>query len=172
MAHIRLALVTVAILFLAGCPYNADHPLSDPSASPLDPALVGTWQSEDPETHEVTTITILPFNDHELAGFSRESGSADAAITAFRLLATTIGGERFLSILELSDDQDQQWYFARYRVTAGTLSLRLVDDALFESRSFAGADELRGFLHDNAADDRLYGGPETEAPPMVLRRVP
>jgi hypothetical protein len=117
------------------------------------------------------TITFTPFNDHELVGFSRESGDDDAKVAALRCLSTPIGGERFLSILELGAEREQQWYYARYSVAGGVLRLRMVDDALLASAGVTTAAELRAFLLSHLPDDRLYGGSEAEAPPITLDRV-
>jgi hypothetical protein len=165
-------LAAAAVMLLAGCPYSADQPLSDPSSAVPDRALNGTWRSQDPETHETFTLTFAAFDEHEMVGFGRESGAEDKPISAFRLFATPVGDEKFLNVQELRDDAEPQWYFARYRISGDTLSIRLVDDALFGSKSFPTREALQGFLWAHLADPRLYGNPDDNTPDMVLTRVP
>ncbi len=165
-----LAAAAAAVLLLAGCPYGADQPLSDPALAVLDRTLSGTWQSRDPDTREIVTVTFAPFNEHEMVGFARENDT-DKPVSAFRLFATAVGQEKFLNVRELGGDEGAQWYFARYRIAGDTLSLRLVDDSLFGSKSFATGEALRGFVRDNLADPRLYGNPDDQSPDMVFTRV-
>jgi hypothetical protein len=162
--------LAAAALLLAGCPYSADQPLGDPALAVPDRALAGAWQSEDPETHEKISFTFASFNKHEMVGFSRES--EDKPISVFRLFVTPVGGEKFLNVQELRDDGEPQWYFARYRIVGDTLSLRLIDDALFGSKTFSTPEALLGFVRANLADPRLYGNPEDQTPDMVLTRSP
>jgi hypothetical protein len=162
------AAAVAAVMVLAGCPYSADQPLGDPASAVPDPALAGTWRSEDPESHEVISITFAGFNEHEMVGFSWEPGPGDKAILALRLFVTPIGGEKFLNVRELRDDAE--WNFARYRIVGDTLTIRLIDDALFESKSFSSPEELTGFIAARLSDPRLYGRPDDETPDMVLTR--
>jgi hypothetical protein len=166
------AAAAAAVMLLAGCPYAADQPLSDPSSAVPDRVLNGTWRSQDPESHEAFTLTFATFDEHEMVGFGRESGAEDKPISAFRLFVTPIGQETFLNVQELRDDAQPQWYFARYRVSGDTLSIRLVDDALFGSKSFPTREALQAFIRANLADPRLWGRPDDTTLDMVLRRVP
>jgi hypothetical protein len=166
------AVAAGAVLLLTGCPYSADQPLGDPATAPLDRSLSGTWRSEDPESHQVNTITFAAFNGHEMVGFARENGSDDKAFSAFRLFVTPVGGENFLNLKELRDEEESQWYFARYRIDGDTLTLRLVDDGLFSSKSFPTSEALRGFVRAHLADPQLYGNPGDQTPDMVLTRIP
>ncbi len=166
----RAVVLAAAIALLAGCPYSSDEPLADPASAVIDRALAGTWRSEDPETHEKFTLTFTAFNGHEMVGFSNEG--EEKPVSAFRLFATPIGGERFLNIQELKDDGAPQWYFARYRVSGDTLSLRMIDDALFGSKTFSSSQELRDFVAAHLTDPGLFGSPQDETPDLVLTRAP
>ena len=168
---ILCAATAAAVMLLAGCPYSADQPLSDPSSSVTDPALNGTWQAQDPETDEIFTLTFAQFDDHAMVGFGREVGAEDKPVSAFRLFVTPVGEEKFLNVQELGDNGMPRWYFARYRIDGDTLSLRLVGDTLFGSKSFSSREALRGFVSANLGDPRLYGNPEDRTPDMVLTRV-
>lgn len=98
-----LAAVAAAVLLLDGCPYGSDKPLADPTVAVLDRALAGTWQARDPETTETFALTFVPFNDHEMVGFSRGIGSDDKAVSAFRIFVTPVGEEKFLNVQELGE---------------------------------------------------------------------
>ena len=168
-----LAAVAAAVLLLDGCPYGSDKPLADPTVAVLDRALAGTWQARDPETTETFALTFVPFNDHEMVGFSRGIGSDDKAVSAFRIFVTPVGEEKFLNVQELGGDSEEpQWYFARYRLVGTTLMLRLVDDTLFGSKSFATREALQSFVLANLGDPRLYGEPTEPTPEMMLTRPP
>jgi len=166
----RAAVLAGALIFLAGCPYSSDVPLGDPASAVIDRALPGTWRLEDPETHEKFTLTFASFNGHEMVGFSSEGEGKP--ISAFRLFVTPVGGERFLNVQELKDDSAPQWYLARYRVSGDTLSLRLVDDGLFGSKTFSSPQALQEFVASRLADPRLFGSPQDETPDMLLTRAP
>jgi hypothetical protein len=165
--------VAAAVLLLAGCPYGSDQPLADPALAVPDQALIGTWQAQDPETGETLSFTFVPFNGHEMVGFSREIGSDDTAISVFRIFITRVGQQGFLNVQELRGDSDQpQWYFARYRFAGDALMVRLVDDTLFGSKSFATPQALQSFVLANLEDPRLYGEPDDATQEMVLTRPP
>jgi hypothetical protein len=149
-----LILAAISTLFLAGCPLVSDHPLSEPAAATADELLSGPWVSRDPDTAESTRLTFLPFDQHELVGFS--PGDDDGDIDAFRAFTTEIGGERFLNVKELGSSQSG-WYLLRYEIVGGRLVLTPVDDGLFEGRTFAGPEELREFIRRNISDPRLFG---------------
>jgi hypothetical protein len=166
------ALAATAVILLVGCPYSAGTPLADPSSAPLDRSLSGVWQSEDPETHQVVTLTFVPFDAHQMVAFARENGPDSTPVSAFRLFVTPVGEEKFLNVQELGADGEPQWYFARYRLEGDTLRLRLVDDTLFGGKSFATREALQGFIRASLGDPRLFGDPADETPDMILKRVP
>lgn len=170
MRRALYATAVAAILLLAGCPFASDYPLSDPADAPFDEALLGTWENADPEGRDAFTLTIARFNDHELLGVGREERPEGIDVTTFRLFVTEIGTARFLNIMELTNEGEPRWYFARYAVSGDTLRLRIVDDALFESTVPADAGALRAFFRAHFEDDALYGGTETGAPSTVLKR--
>jgi hypothetical protein len=97
---------------------------------------------------------------------SESPGEETASYPAF---TSAVGGELFLNIQDTAEAG--QWYFANYRLHEGRLRLRLVDDELIGSQTFASAGELRAFLQRNLEDPRLYGGKEAEAWDWVLERV-
>jgi hypothetical protein len=161
VAHRRLApLAILSLLVLAGCPLDSDFPLSDPASAAIDGELVGGWLAKDPESGESRRFTFLPFDEHELLGASQ--GEAADSVDAFRAFTTLIEGERFLNVRELGKGSSG-WYILRYRIEGGKLSMSLVDDALFEGRSFSGPAELSAFLGRNLSNPRLYASGAGEA---------
>jgi hypothetical protein len=150
-----LAVIAAPLFFLllAGCPLSSDKPLSDPRSAAVDPALIGTWKTQDPESGEWNRLTILAFDEHEMVGLAPEDESPE--VTAFRLFVTPMGTQRFLNVQELGDDQ-REWFFARYEIARDRMRLTIVDEALFEARTFASSAELRDHLRAHLSDPRLY----------------
>jgi hypothetical protein len=159
----RFLFLAVATLVLAGCPYGSEFPLSDPAEAVIDQALLGVWagQSDD---GDIIAMDIRASGAGRLAIVAADPTESDAeSVPAF---VTVIGGEKFLNV------HDEAWFFLNYRIAAGTLRLRLVDDALFEGTSHASPAELRAFIQAHLADPLLYGREkgEAEAWDWVLQR--
>ncbi len=165
---LALAVAVLAVTVLAGCPFSSGTPLSEPAAAAPDARLVGTWQTQDSETGESNTLTILSFNEHEMVGFAREKNPDK--LDAFRLFPTSIGRESFLSLQELGGD-DKGWYYARYEMTKDTLRLKIVDDGLFDGRTFSSSSQLADFIRLHSADPLLYSPDADQPSEMVLVRA-
>jgi hypothetical protein len=168
----RLVVFAASLFLLAGCPYESPHPLSDPDAATLDRALVGVWRSTDPETGTVMTLTFLPWNDRELVASTQEPdpSAGSGKLTMFRAFVTVIDGERFLNLLELGTESGPAWSFARCEISEDRMTLRLVDDLLFEDRGFSSSEDLREFVRGFLSDPRLYGDPEDPQPGSIWIR--
>jgi hypothetical protein len=159
---VRCSALLAAAFLLAGCPYGSDYPIGSPADAVAEDALLGTWKATG-EDEEQLTVTI------------RSSGERGYVITAenpeedepesLQAFVSALDGERFLNI------QEEQWYFANYRILDGRLLLRIVDDALFGSRTFAAPEDLRAFLRENLGDPRLYGEADGQEWDWVLDRV-
>jgi hypothetical protein len=158
----------LTVAALAGCPFTSDTPLSDPAGAVPDTRLVGTWRTQDPETGEWNSLTILSFNEHEMAGFAREKDPDK--LDAFRLFPTSIGKDKFLSFQELGGN-DKGWHYAWYEITKGTLRLKIVDDGLFGDRTFSSPGQLVDFIRQHAADPLLYSADDEQPLEMQLVRV-
>jgi hypothetical protein len=91
-------------------------------------------------------------------------------VDAFRVFTTEIGAERFLNIQELGVD-DTAWYLLRYRVGAGKLVLSVIDDTLFDGRSFSTSAQLQDFVRQNLADPQLYAAAGETRHDMVWERA-
>jgi hypothetical protein len=166
---VRRSSAFLAVLLLSGCPYSSDEPLSDPAAASIDPSLVGVWRTRDADSGEYGLIVIQPFNEHELAACAQDAGGED--IEMYRLFVTVIGEEHFLNIRELGGD-DAEWNFARYEASAGRLVLRLIDDALFDSRTFSSQRERREFIGAHLSDPLLYASDGGDPDDMIMERAP
>jgi hypothetical protein len=163
------ACLLLGVLVLAACPYSSRQPLSDPAAAAPDPALAGTWKSQDPETQEWVTLSFFALDEHEMVAFT--PGDAGGKADAYRLFVTAIGAEKFLNVRQLGEAGDQEWLFVNYRIDGGRLVLRIMEDELFGTTSFATPEALRSFVLRNLADPRLYSTGETEEPAMTWQRV-
>lgn len=169
MRRLRWAIPGCVLLILSACPYASDQPLSDPAAATFDRSLVGTWKTQDKESKEWHTLTFLSYDDRQLVAIA--NGGPNEKPEAYRVFVTTIERERFLNVQQLGEDVSRQWNFARYSIRDGRMYLSLVDDALFESRSFASSEALRDFVRSNLADPRLYTGDDNEQPETAWQKV-
>ena len=165
-AFMRLAAAAAAALLLSACPFSSDTPLADPATGVQDQGLAGSWKMLDPETGEQVVLSFHPFNDHEYVAVSQDGSKLET----FRVFATTVGGERFLNVRQIDTD-DQGWYFVRYQLRAGQLSLRFVDDGLFRSLVFTTPGDLHDFIRDHLADPLLYSAADDEPMESLWDRV-
>jgi hypothetical protein len=139
----------ITALLLAGCPYGSEYPLGSPADAVADGALLGTWITPQASDEDFTlTIRTSGAGEYLLEAESPDEEEPES----FRAFVSTVDGEKFLNI------QDEEWILVNYRVSGDLLQLRLVDDELFESRTFASPEDLRDFVRQNLADPRLYGG--------------
>jgi hypothetical protein len=136
-----------AALLAAACPFSSEHPLGNPAEAIADDSLIGTWKTTQ-GSEEHLTITIRSSGERELLIEAEDPEEEPETLQAF---VTELDGERFLNV------RDEQWFLVNYRIEGGRLMLRIVDDELFESSSFASPEELRDFMRQNLADPRLYG---------------
>jgi hypothetical protein len=164
MSARRLLLWVAAALLLAGCPLSSQFPLDSPADAQEDAALLGIWRTT-ADNEEPFTLTIRAAGGGQLL-FVAESPEEEAE--SFPAFVSAVGGELFLNLQDAAEAGE--WYFANYRIEGERLLLRLVDDELFASRSFASGPELRAFLLENLHAPALYGGQGTEEWDWVLER--
>jgi hypothetical protein len=162
------AFLVVVAATLCGCPFTSDKPLSDPADAVPDSRLIGTWRTQDPETREWNSLTILAFNEHEMVGIApgKETGRVDA----FRLFPTPIGADRFLSMQQLGG-KDDGWYYARYEIVKDRLRLKIVDNGLFGDRRFTSSGQLADFIRQHLSDPVLYAPDADQPSEMDWERV-
>ncbi len=164
------ALIAMAafVLLLCGCPFSSDRPLSDPGSAAPEKALLGQWRMQDPENGEWHALSILPFDEHQMVAVTVENDHGK--VSGFRLFVTAVGSERFLNLQELGDS-DPGWFFARFDVDKDHLRMQIVDDTLFEKRSFASSAELAAFVREHLSDPRLYAAEDEKPSVATLERV-
>ena len=130
-----------------------------------DDALLGSWKPT-AESEEDFLLTFRSEGGATLSVLAESPGEEPARYPAF---VSELGGRRFLNLQDTEDSG--RWYFANYLFHEGRLRLRLVDDELIGSQTFASAEELAAFLQGNLDDPRLYGGQEAEEWDWELERV-
>ena len=143
--------------------------MSDPAAAMLDRSLVGTWKTQDKESKEWQSLTFLAWDDRQMVAIA--NGGPNEKVEAYRIFVTTIDREHFLNLQQLGEDENRPWNFARYSIRDGRMYLSLVDDALFESRSFDSPEALRDFIGKNLSDPRLYTRDDNEQPETAWEKV-
>ena len=156
-------------LLVTGCPFTSDRPLSDPGAAVSEPGLAGQWRMRDPDSGEWHVLTIVPFDEHQMVAFAPDNDGSK--VSGYRLFVTTVGSQRFLNLQELGTSEPG-WFFARFDLEGDHLRLAIVDDTLFQNRSFASSAELAGFLRAHLSDPRLYGAEGEHPSEAALERVP
>jgi len=163
-----LAVLLTLALLLTGCPFESTVPIGDPEAGSLDSRLTGLWFWTDPTTGSVTEFHILQFNSSEYYVETLEEYSVTGR---FRMYIVTVGGQPFLSINDITeDDEPGSFLFARYSVSeTDGLSLRFVgDDAIPESLASdpkALIDFIAAHLDGDVLDD-------PDGPFMLSRSMP
>ena len=162
-----LTLGVLAVLlifpFLWGCPYESKVPLSKSCKAEVDQALLGQWRST--EKGESFTMTIQPFNEHELLILGTEKGKTQP--DAIRAFVTIIKDERFLNVQDVKDQPDKRgWWLVKYTISGDTLTAWTVDDKLF-TKPITSSRQLYRFVKKNLNNKELYG----DAKPTVLQRV-
>ncbi len=151
-----LAVPLLLSFLLTGCPFDAKTPIGDPVAGSFDPRLLGAWFWANSGSGQVTEFKVFRFNSSEYYLEIRDEGKE---IERTRMYIVTIGGQQFLSINDLTDDEPTISYtLARYSISdGGVLTIRLVGDkAIPESLASnrqALIDFLATHLDGNALDD-------------------
>ncbi len=163
-------LYVLSLLFLCGCPYESEFPLSTASEAKIDKKLVGEWKF-DPKSEEgnPSTIIFCPFNDNEFVVVGWEKKKDEDDIGLMKAFVTTIGDAQFLNIMEIgptSKGRKDKWLFAKYSVLDDTLTVNAVEETLFK-KSPSSSNALNAFLKSNLKNKDLYKEDEE----LVLKRV-
>lgn len=193
------ALLAAACLLFTGCLVESKNPLSSPSASLYDPHLEGDYRQVDKDETDFWHFRyrrenrgknheheISPWIDVASVGYSKD-GSLERS--GYKVLATQIAGQKYLSFIALPDDGSKKrtvsYSFARYEVNwRGDLRIWLAAEAPFVAAVNAG--KLSGKvttskfsasveLTDTTAHLAAFvaaGNPQVlfDRKPMVLRR--
>jgi len=166
-----IAIAFLALFLLSGCPLVSEHPLSDPQAARIDEALVGSWRTLALDEGEWKRLAFLPFDERELVAFA--PGDEADSIDALRAFTTEIEGTRFLNVRELGTGRSPSgWYILRYAIDGDRLVMTIVDDALFEGKTFAGSADLGEFVRRNLSNPLLFSSnPGEKSQDTTLYRV-
>ena len=164
---IRL-LICLTPLFLSGCPYESDIPLGSPYDAAIDQSLIGNWRLDTPETEDEAAgiLNICAFNDHELVITAEQEDKKGVEI--LRAFTTRIGGQSFLNVQSIEPGCKQStWLFVNYGFADGRLTLRIVEEDLFEGKEMTSSADLAAFIKENQSNKKLYDGDAD----MVLVRL-
>jgi hypothetical protein len=157
-------LLFVFPVLLCGCPYESDVPLSGCGEAGLDSALIGKWEYLGSPGDRESTIEFVRFNERELLVLVREEGNA--RIDMYRACVSPVGDERFLNVQDLTVADQRKWSFVQYSVVENRLTVRIVDEKLFQ-KPMGSPEELHRFIRENLANPALYDDEKGQ----VLKRV-
>ena len=150
--YLKAALLLL-LLFLSGCPYESDFPLSGIKQE-LDPVLIGTWRSPKTGQADSGTLVVVPFNDRELLLIVRDEGEAD--VDLYRAFGSRVRGKTFLNVQEINlSAKARPWWFVHYAVNQDKLTIKIVEDTLF-SREIGTPRALRAFIGRNLFHPELF----------------
>lgn len=152
-----------AMLILAGCE-GARAPLGEPGEVPVDPALIGTWQSISDE-EDMATLHVWAFNENEYY-VEWETEDEEDDLARLRAYASDLGNFIFANIQCINCDADDrtEWFFFQYELESeDVLAIRSVNDSHY-TEAMSGMTRSRdvrryveehmleeGFLEDNRA---------------------
>ncbi|MDA8432968.1 MAG: hypothetical protein M0Z60_08400 [Nitrospiraceae bacterium] len=126
---ISLLFCLVALLLLAGCPYESSVPLGPATDAKIDGSLLGRWKYEDKKSKATGFLTMSRFNNSELLIVVEEEGKKVPDM--MRAFATNVGGENFLNVQEIKGPYgDRAWMFVKYRTGDCSLTYGVVNDSL------------------------------------------
>ena len=139
-----LLLLAASLALLTGCLPTSVHPLGSVENAPNEERLTGTWYGKSGADqvflHFVkgtgTEIQIVEV-DHEQKG--------DAHTTLYHAYPTVIGGNHYLNVRE---GNQEAYYFVRYQLTNGVLTLSLMGETAASKAISSG--KLKGKITGDA----------------------
>ena len=147
MRRTRVFVVPLFLSFLlTGCPFESKTPIGDPLVGSLDSRLLGLWSwTDSTASGGVTQFKVFRFNSSEYYVETLEKGKE---VGRSRMYIVTIGGQRFLSINEIEDDEaTNSFLFARYAISeAGGLSIRFIGEKAIPESLASNRQDLIDFL--------------------------
>ena len=148
------------LIFLSGCPFNSDIPLCTIEDSVVDDSLLGSWASSDGGDEDSQAVLhFLQFNPKEYLVIFIENEET----SLFRAFSQEIKNAHFLSITEIHSGipEPPNYIFARYQIQNKALQIRLVEEDLFEGKTFKNPEQLTKFIENHVENDSLYGESQT-----------
>ena len=164
MGNTAAAAAFVLMVGACGCPYESSAPLGQPGSVDVDPALLGEWRCQDPESSQPEAILrVFRFDAAQYVVETSGAGEGDSPGRS-RAYGTRAGTSVLLNVRELTLSSlppapdrpaEPRWTFARYRIDpAGRLEVRTVcEDSL---KNLSEKDALDAILA-RASDEALYG---------------
>ena len=156
------------MLWVFGCPYESEAPLTPIEAARIDESLIGKWQygsgvQGDPKGSG--SITFFPFNEREFLAVIEEEGKKEDEL--YRAFVSVVEGEMFLNAQQIkASSEKRSWAFVNYAVCKDVLKIRIVEEKLFKEKK--GTTETPyEFLRKHLKDKDLYDDEGAQ----VLKRV-
>jgi hypothetical protein len=141
------------LLSLSGCPYDSDVPLTRSEDACIDTELWGSWLFKSTNPKDSETITIFPFNEHELLIISQEEDKINPDY--YRAFISIINTDKFLNVQRISSfGEKKSWILLKYSVANGELTSRVVYDRLFKEK-FTSSAALSEFIKSHLKDEDL-----------------
>jgi len=165
MKRLDIFAIGAALVFLTGCPYNANHQLGGPSTKTFDAALLGTWTGCSAENKtDCGRLVIYRFNETEyyieMTGVEHTISNQNININTdrYRAFMTDIGVPGLLDAQELSLSTAApagHLYLKAEALPDETLKLSYMSDN-FAKAKFAAAEELAAYIRENHAKPGFY----------------
>jgi len=155
----RLLIFLLPLLLFSGCPYNSDIPLCEMENSVVDDSLLGSWESPEVDEDSRAVLHFLQFNAKEYLVIFTENKET----SLFRAFTREIDHASFLTITEIHPGipEPPNYIFARYHIQQDALEIRLVEEDLFEGKTFKNPEQLTKFFAMHLDNDSLYGESQT-----------
>ncbi|MBS0662831.1 MAG: hypothetical protein JSR48_06180 [Verrucomicrobia bacterium] len=146
MKPLLLTWLAAALLCLAGCDY--DVPITPEPTRPVDPRLVESWASYEPDEQKVELLNVRKLDDtHYVVSIDRD---------IYRAYHSDLGTLSFVSVQDLnSDDRKYAYYLWALSDDGRRLSLRRVRQELLPEKVKDPA-TIQRLLRENAASPRLF----------------
>lgn len=152
--------IATVFLFLTGCE-GSKYPLSDPSYSSIDEALIGSWgifETSDGDDHE-GYLNVFAFNDHAYYVEGWDEGEEDD-LMRMNIFSTEIDGVLFANVRFFAnyDENDDDYFFFKYEmISQDELVVYAVNDDLYKTlEKLESVDAVHKFVQDHMNDPDFY----------------
>jgi len=142
-----LSLLVLA-MFLMGCPYFSDLPLSEPIYKIAD-NLIGEWELSGATDGDIVIVRRTGANTMNVI---KKAGS-DGSETIYAAHITEIKGELFLNVKE--EDDYGTYYFYKLK-TDGDFKLILMPVTSYIRETFESSAAMKAFFEANAHNSYFY----------------
>ncbi len=130
MGTIRFFLIALLMVLFAGCPARSIHPLFTDNDVTFDPALIGTWISDD------DSYTFSPSSDKSYRTVIHSLTTEDSSV--YTVQAGTIGRHRYLDSYPYVNSDEHHYLsvhvFTLMRITGDTMMLASFENDWLEKQ--------------------------------------